>query len=249
MKNQVKFWLWLFLGISFLEVLSQIIDWELGHFIFKPLVIPSLAFYFYFSFESSRKNSSILNLGLAALIFSWLGDIFLLVPALQDIFFMLGLGSFLIAHLIYLIVYNKATDKLRGTRFLRRKPGYALPFLFAGAFLYYQLWPVIGELAIPVGVYTIVIILMALSALYRFNKTNLRSFVLVLGGAVFFIISDTILSINKFLTDVPFAGFFIMFTYITAQFLIIEGLINHTDLKENRTSEEIHRTINEKVSA
>jgi hypothetical protein len=44
-------------------------------------------------------------------------------------------------------------------------------------------------------------------------------------------ISDSLLAINKFLQPVAGSAFLIMGSYITAQLLIIEGLIRHGEAK------------------
>ena len=59
-------------------------------------------------------------------------------------------------------------------------------------------------------------------------KANNGSFVFVLAGAVFFIISDALIAINKFYAPFELASFLIMITYIKAQYLILVGLIKHT---------------------
>jgi uncharacterized membrane protein YhhN len=38
-----------------------------------------------------------------ALFFSWLGDVFLMFVFKHELFFLAGLGSFLVAHIIYII--------------------------------------------------------------------------------------------------------------------------------------------------
>jgi uncharacterized membrane protein YhhN len=68
---------------------------------------------------------------------------------------------------------------------------------------------------------------MVLNALFRYNRTDRRSFWLVFFGAILFMISDALLAINKFLIDLPFSGLWIMTSYVFAQLLIIEGLIVH----------------------
>jgi uncharacterized membrane protein YhhN len=76
-------------------------------------------------------------------------------------------------------------------------------------------------------IYALVLTIMVLQALFRFGFTSKRSFTLVFIGALFFMISDSFLAVNKFLEPLPFASLSIMFTYITAQYLIVEGTIAH----------------------
>jgi uncharacterized membrane protein YhhN len=40
-------------------------------------------------------------------------------------------------------------------------------------------------------------------------------------------VSDSVLAINKFMHALPMASLAIMITYITAQFLIVQGAIAH----------------------
>jgi uncharacterized membrane protein YhhN len=89
------------------------------------------------------------------------------------------------------------------------------------------LFPVLGGLQFPVIVYATAIILMVINAIFRFGRTNAKSFWLVLSGSILFMVSDSILALNKFLGEIEFAGILIMLTYIVAQFLIVEGLRKH----------------------
>ena len=99
-----------------------------------------------------------------------------------------------------------------------------------GILLVFLLWPGLGPMKVPVIVYTIVILAMALSALYR----NAEGASLVLIGAILFVSSDSLLALNKFGEPFPGARFWTMSTYILAQFLITTGMINYF----NKTDEE-----------
>jgi len=89
------------------------------------------------------------------------------------------------------------------------------------------LFPVLGEMKMPVVVYSMTITGMALAALHRYQKTTAKSFWMVMGGALIFMLSDSMIAINKFLEPIPSANVLIMLTYIAAQYLIISGLIKH----------------------
>ncbi|HMQ00766.1 MAG TPA: lysoplasmalogenase, partial [Cyclobacteriaceae bacterium] len=89
------------------------------------------------------------------------------------------------------------------------------------------LYPHLDKLLWPVIIYATVIVWMTLNALFRYGRTNALSFWLVFFGALFFMLSDSMLAINKFMLPFDYAGFFVMFTYITAQYLIVEGLLQH----------------------
>ncbi len=89
------------------------------------------------------------------------------------------------------------------------------------------LYPTLGGLRMPVMLYALVITVMALQALFRFGYTSTKSFALIFCGAICFMISDSLLAINKFLQPVPMASLCIMATYILAQYLIVEGVLTH----------------------
>jgi uncharacterized membrane protein YhhN len=148
--------------------------------------------------------------------------------SLDATFFMLGLVSFLTSHLFYILAYQQhrdelLTDGLQGIQRIRL----AFPVILAGTGLVIVLFPVLGDLRFPVMVYALVLVLMVLNALFRYGRTNSTSFWMVFGGALLFMISDSLLAINKFLQPLPQSGLLVMTTYITAQYLLIEGLCAH----------------------
>jgi uncharacterized membrane protein YhhN len=102
---------------------------------------------------------------------------------------------------------------------------FLLPLLLYGAGVIYYLQRDLGEMLMPVTLYTFVILVMVTGAINRLKKVNSTSFWLVLTGAILFLISDSALAINKF--GHPFGGssIVIMSTYLLAQYLIITGYI------------------------
>ena len=79
------------------------------------------------------------------------------------------------------------------------------------------------SLLIPIIIYMITITIMAISASER--KTNPDSYRLILLGAILFVLSDTLIAIDKFVVPVPFQTFLIMGTYVLAQYLICVGFL------------------------
>jgi uncharacterized membrane protein YhhN len=119
----------------------------------------------------------------------------------DEIFFIAGLVSFLTGHVLYIICYRKfvrAGSGLTGPQRIR----FALPIALAGTGLVTILFPYLGALQIPVMVYAIVITVMAMQALFRYGYTNAASFALVFAGAISFMISDSLLAINKFMPSI-----------------------------------------------
>lgn len=188
----------------------------------KPLIMVGLMGHYWLN--SSQRHIPFL----VAMVFCWLGDIFLLFQNQQPSFFIFGLGAFLIGHVFYSFSYRahrsaSAAQELVGTQRIR----FAFPIILAGSGLVVILYPSLGTLKIPVMIYAAVLTLMVLQALFRFGRTSTISFALVFAGAILFMISDSLLAINKFLDPLPWAHVQVMLTYVLAQFLIVQGIIQH----------------------
>ncbi|MDN5203387.1 lysoplasmalogenase [Fulvivirgaceae bacterium BMA10] len=209
--------------VAILEVIAQLFDKQDLHSVVKPILMPILGSFFYV--VTRRINDPITKLILLALTFSWLGDIFLMFQNDQELYFILGLIAFLIAHIFYIISYKKAVSStLYGLKLSWL--WYLIPVIF-GISLYIYLYPGLEGMYLPVGLYALILIAMIILAIARFGKTKVESFQFVLIGAISFVLSDSILAINKFQISVPYAGVIIMVTYLLAQWLIIKGIQKH----------------------
>lgn len=201
------------------NLIAATFNLALLNFITKPLLVPALAVY-YLVATSQRSY-----LFLTALFFCWLGDVLLMLQR-DELFFIAGLVAFLTGQVLYIICYRNfrsAGTGLTGPQQIR----FSLPIILAGTGLVTILFPHLGGLQIPVLVYALVITVMAMQALFRYGYTNSKSFVLVFVGAISFMISDSLLAINKFMQPLPLAGLAVMLTYLLAQYLIVEGVVRH----------------------
>ena len=109
--------------------------------------------------------------------------------------FLAGLIVFLAAHLAYVSAFLSDDHALR--------PWRAIPFVVYGATMYLFLFPRLGGLALPVGVYVGAIVAMmwrAAACVGRERPTALRALV----GAVMFGLSDTLIAVDRFRK--PIAG-------------------------------------------
>ncbi|TGL17941.1 lysoplasmalogenase [Leptospira levettii] len=159
------------------------------------------------SFPTLEKRGKLVAVGL---VFSLFGDSFLAIP--KEGYFVPGLGSFLIAQLIYSYAFT-IDSKI--------KPLLAIPFLLFGSSFFMVLVPKLGALTIPVGFYISAICLMGWRAAARNSIT--KPFYLGLLGALVFILSDSIIAYSMFLNremDRSVASLGIMITYYFAQLLI-----------------------------
>ncbi|WP_417872053.1 lysoplasmalogenase, partial [Winogradskyella sp.] len=190
---------------------------KMVHYIAKPAIVISLIFLFIKTSEGVSK--SIKRITLLALVFSLLGDILLMFVEQSPHFFTIGLVAFLTAHIMYILAFLKHRNK--------QKPiiGFIVFLLIYASGLFYLLKDGLGDMLIPVIVYMIVILSMATSAFLRKGMVNNLSYNLVFSGAIFFMISDSILALNKFYEPLPFSNISIMLTYALAQFLIVIGIL------------------------
>jgi len=90
-------------------------------------------------------------------------------------------------------------------------------------------------LKIAVFVYMIALLGMSAMALNRYKTVSSVSFNLVFYGSLLFVISDTLIALNKFLIPIPNDRIFVMSTYIAAQYLMMRGL-----LKQFEKDSELH---------
>ena len=190
----------------------------------KPLIMITLGVYYAASVDREHRSTALL----AAMVFSLAGDVLLLWAKHNDSYFVLGLASFLVAHIFYILTYRQhrgenTPNELQGVQRIRM----AFPVVLAGTGLVVVLYPLLGELRVPVVLYGIVLVGMTLQALFRFGRTTAPSFWLVFAGALLFMLSDSLIAINKFMMPVGHAELWIMGTYIAAQYFIVRGLLEH----------------------
>jgi uncharacterized membrane protein YhhN len=220
-----KYSIYAFYLISIINLIEQVINTGWLDLATKPLLMITLLLYYLLAERGTANSWSKLIVG--ALVFSWFGDVLLMLQGKYEDLFIFGLAAFLLAHICYILGFRKAKfDETRETNssFIHTR----LVFLvFVGGVLIYMLYPFLDEMLVPVISYTIVIISMGIAALFRRGWTTDKSFIMVYSGALLFIMSDAMIGINKFMNPIIQARLLIMATYIAAQFLIIKGILVH----------------------
>ncbi|MFE4614502.1 lysoplasmalogenase [Streptomyces sp. NPDC056747] len=181
------------------DLVSLLAGAELGHQLAKPLLMPLLAAY-----AVTRGAPKLL---VAALLLGWGGDVFLLSDA--DRAFLVGMGSFAAGHVCYLVLFGRRrTSPLLGA-------GYAAALVGTVALL----WPDLpADLRIPVAGYSLLLAAMA----FRASSLGLLA---GLGGALF-LLSDTLIATGVAeWPQLPAPDFWVMLTYIAAQYLLTAGVL------------------------
>jgi uncharacterized membrane protein YhhN len=184
-----------------------------GLYLFKPLttVIIIIATLWLFA-PAMRRYQDVVVLGLAL---SLAGDVFLMLPGNK---FILGLASFLAAHLAYIWAFTLGVGYEPG-----QLPWLA-PFAFFGVMVVVFLWRGLHGAVLKGAVvaYLLVIVVMAWRAAVRSHSPvpPYPSAVLALAGACLFLASDSILAIDRFRRPFRAAQPLVFATYWAAQLLI-----------------------------
>ena len=214
-----KLWLGLFFLALLIELLCIQFYFTNARFISKPLLVLLLIGYF---LSSVRRVAAPLKVGVVlALGFSWIGDILLLFEYQSALYFILGLSSFLIAHLFYIHVFHS----IRSQQHIPVQAFLLIPVAIYYGMLIGLLYSHLGDMQLPVYVYGLVICAMLFMALHLYSITVNHAGGLFILGALLFILSDSVLAINKFYTSFHNAGIIIMLSYGLAQWCITEGAI------------------------
>lgn len=218
----VQFFLYAFWIASLGEIISIFGGFQ-AHYFFKPAIVFALMGYYVLT--ADQRNNTFLT----GLFFGWIGDVLLMFTDRGEIFFIFGLVAFLIGHLFYIFSFRQLTWDRESNLLPTQKVRYIFPILLVGTGLMVILYPNLGDMKMPVMVYDIVIMLMASYALLRVGRTSQSSFGFVLTGALLFMVSDSLLAINKFYSPFYMASIGIMGTYIAAQFMLVRGVLIHPD--------------------
>jgi len=196
------------LGFAILTISFDYLGhWRLVYF-FKPS-----AMIFIITLAAMAKPSYVQTykyLILAGLVSSLAGDVFLM---LRNKRFAEGLACFLVAHLFYIAA-------LLQTMPLHLSFGTALPLILYALFMMRILFPYLGRMKVPVVLYILIITVMAGLAAERFIEGGGINAFFAFLGAILFVVSDSILAVNRFAKKFRLAQALILSTYFAGQWFI-----------------------------
>jgi uncharacterized membrane protein YhhN len=163
-------------------------------------------------------RSSIALLFTIALLFSSLGDAFLGFH--EEKLFVQGLVSFLIAHILYSISFYSQfnpSSMLIGSHLILN-----IILIIYGAIMSKILTPKLGKLKIPVFIYMSALITMGIGGINTGFSNHILTY-----GVILFIISDSLLAIQKFLKGFKGIDYLIWLSYYLGQLFIIFGALKY----------------------
>jgi uncharacterized membrane protein YhhN len=189
-------------------------QWQI--YLFKPLTMGLILLLAFRAWLPERSRCGLIIQ--AGLICSLAGDVFLMLPSDR---FIPGLVCFLIAHLFYIAAFRQG---------LPFKVSFMplAPFLLYGGLMTASLYPYLGAMKLPVFVYTAVIVTMGWQACSRWRQLRTRSALLAFLGVILFILSDSVLALDRFRSRFATAPAVLLGSYYTAQWLIARSI------RENR---------------
>jgi uncharacterized membrane protein YhhN len=202
-----KTWLYIFGAFAVLFIGLLPFEPYPGNFVIKAIPAISLAVLAFIAVSGSRGK-----LLFTALLFCAAADIALELAGGK--YFVAGLGLFLVAHIFFIITFS------RDFKFQKAKIPVIILLIVYSKMMAFVLTPSLKEMAIPVYIYMAAIMLMGIFASLRAARNDFTLY-----GAIAFIVSDSVIAINKFMMPVPAADYIIMITYYLALFLIVFGFL------------------------
>ncbi len=201
--------IWLSVAVFSSAALTIRADYAGPHwqvYLFKPLTTFVILLIAIYGEGSWTPYQGFIAIGL---VFSLAGDIFLMLPSER---FIAGLSSFLLAHLFYIAAFSSGVGFDYNPWLLTLLLGY-------GGIIYALLARALNKMTLSVLLYMAVILIMAYQAGNRwllFDQAALWGFL----GTILFLVSDSVLALNRFRQPFRAAQAVVLSSYFLAQGLI-----------------------------
>lgn len=168
-------------------------------------------------------HASVSILTYLALAGCFAGDI--LLSQAGDKFFLIGMLAFMLAHVFNGVYFFR----LQGAHHSRMREPVIVGVLliFVSVIVFVVLNPYLGQLRLPIVVYMVLISVMAILAACTAGMPPYRkiSHGYFIPGAISFVVSDSLLALNKFIFHLQWLDTIVMFTYGMALYLIAMGAL------------------------
>lgn len=207
----------LFLLVLFLHLACIYLEMSTFRIITKLLLLPILMACL---MAEPGRTSPLPYIGLFC---SFMGD--LLLTRSGELFFLLGMLAFMGTHVCNSIFFYRLS---KGFPVKTTSLALALVALAAtSGGVYISLADKLGTFRLPIMVYMAIISLMAVMATLTLNNTAMRQTAMdfFIPGAAFFVLSDAILALNKFLLHTGGIDIAVMLTYGMAQYWLVKGFV------------------------
>ncbi len=213
---------WVSLVVAAVDWVAVARQWKWLEFFAKPAVMVVLLAWLALRAAAAPAWPAPLLAFALGLLFSLLGDVFLMLPSR---FFLAGLVAFLLGHVAYVVGFNLTGGlPVLGALLL------AVPVGVAAVWLARRVTAALaatgkGALRGPVVAYTAIISLMVISALATLLRPDwpLAAAMLASLGALLFMLSDSVLAWNRFVSPVRHGPLLVIVSYHLGQMGLIAG--------------------------
>ena len=179
-----------------------------------------LAFWFVFARDLDRGNYITGAVGFA---FCAAGD----TALLYEQGFVYGLSFFLVAHGLFIVIFRRMANSPLSV------PAFIAVFAISCGY-YLILFSNLVHLAIPVALYMGVISVMAAWAVTIWLKQHTTATLLIMLGALSFLVSDSVLAYNRFVSAHTWLHVVVLSTYWLSLLLIANGAARYRTINQHQ---------------
>ena len=212
MRISIAIWTTLVAIASSVAIAAHYLQLPLLHWIAKPLATLLIVAMVWSLSTSEPLYRRWVVIGL---LWSTLGDVLLMLPG--D-YFLYGLLSFLVAHIAYLLAFNKRE------RLLARLAPFAIYAVIAVGVLAYLWQGIPAPMRVPVLVYVAALGAMAAQAAAIWRIRRDRASALAAVGGALFMLSDSLIAFNRFGEPFEASRWMVLTSYWMAQWLIARSV-------------------------
>ena len=208
-----------FMVLSLAEVISLTFHISGVNPIIKPLLIPSLAIAALCALLPEHRGWKTTLLAVTLALHT-AGDVLLMLDGNAFVFFVAGLGAFLLGHICYLVILLSGVGPIhkRAVMLLCLLP--LVIALVAASF-----FKVEGVMRAVLFFYALVLLYVPICGVFWLLRGRKMGW-LILTGGLLFVASDTMIALNVFNgISFPLRHAIVMLTYLAAEWLIVSGIV------------------------
>jgi uncharacterized membrane protein YhhN len=212
--------------VTILAAISAWFELKLGYYIGNGVMIPILIFFILQKFKEN--DSPLLPLLVVALIFSFLGDLMMMIPTEERFFTLIGICTFMMSQVSLGFLFFKSVDYQYLQKGPIQKRWVEVLFLVAIAFVFSQVYTYLGDYFTAGLIFLLITSSSFLLGLNRRFYVNKYSFRVIMIGLILFLTSDTLSALDLFMTN-PIIHTSIILCYGVGHIFITNGILIQID--------------------
>ncbi|MBS1764327.1 MAG: lysoplasmalogenase [Bacteroidetes bacterium] len=218
----------LFVVISIIHLIGQLVanDWIV--WFTRPLLMPALLWWFIS--QINKPYTFVQKRIISALVLATAGDTTAMLASFSEWFFLADLIFYFFMNAMYVMIFLSIINFQKVSRYYLISA--IIFFILYGIILLNYLGPHLGWLTIPVLLYASIVTLSIITSALTMSKLAIPAFLTLITGTLLYLTSDTLIATNKFVSPIPFSGFWGLLTYILAQYLIVKVMSEYREEAE-----------------